>query len=279
MVADSFVLHSDIGTPTTKDLILSILVKNWPISAHKIYNKVIQRKSVTYKTVHKALQELRASRIIVKKEQGYLLDLKWLHTLKGFANVAEKYYYKKSEFFKLMALTDENTYAIAKQFKTMADLNDFMLDYVEEERESAYSISNHLWFPIFHNKRVIEHANKLALYGKKLNAVCGGRTPVDRYCVNYLKSVGGNAVFGKQASRNISFDVFGDNIVQTLYPDDIVRKIDSTYEKHGRLESIATPEFFNETLLKRTKIPVVIVQSKTMADMLRKNIQNMLGSN
>ena len=279
MASGSFQLHSGIETTATKDLILSILVTKWPLSARRIFIEVYNRKTVNYHTVFKALQELRARKILKKTEQGYQLNLAWLHNIKSFANVAEKYYYKKSDFFKLMQMTDEGTYAMTKHFKTMADLDDFILEFVEEERTSAYSISNHLWFPIFHPKRLIEHANKLASHGQKMNSIVAGQSPMDKYCADYLRGVGSSVTLGGQSARNIDFWVFGDKIVHAVYPDHIADKIDTIYTSTDKIEKIITPEFFKQTLFKKTTIPVVVVQSNAMADMLRKNIQDMLGSN
>ena len=178
MVLNPSILQSDIANPTTQDLILSALVQNRPLSALKVYNSVRKKRNISYSTVYKAIKELAARGIIEKNEKGYAMSIKWINKLKHFANVAERIHFKKSPFFKQMELTDED-YAISGKFKSMIHFNDFMFRFMSEEKKSIYSVSNHLWFPLFHPKEVLELANTLETSKEKIHAVSANSTAVD----------------------------------------------------------------------------------------------------
>ena len=75
------------GAGSTKELIIGILGRRWPISMKKIFfivNKTTGR-SITYQAVHKAMKELRCQNIVEKTEDGYRLNMEWILSIKLFA--------------------------------------------------------------------------------------------------------------------------------------------------------------------------------------------------
>ena len=276
MVFDLSILQSDIANPTTRDLILSALVQNRPLSAIKIYNHVKKKKNIRYSTVYTAIKELVARGIIAKNEKGYTMSITWINKLKHFVNIAERVHFKRSPFFEQMEITNEDNYTISGRFKSMADFNDFMFRFMSEEKKSVYSMSNHLWFPLFHPKEVLELANTLKTNQARISAVSANSTAVDEYCKNYIDSTGGVASIGKQTAENIGLFVFGNKIVQIMYPKHIVEKINSTFKKSKKLDTVLTPEFLKETLYKKIKLPVIVVESKEISELLKQNVENII---
>ena len=57
-----------LGTDSTKNSIIELLSQEWPLTAKKLYNKIIKEchTQITYQATHKALKEL-LEKISLKK--------------------------------------------------------------------------------------------------------------------------------------------------------------------------------------------------------------------
>ena len=64
----------------SKDAVISILTLDWPLSLRNIFYKIKKqyRYSSSYQSVYKAVKELSASEVLIKKEFniGFLKELK-----------------------------------------------------------------------------------------------------------------------------------------------------------------------------------------------------------
>ena len=70
--------------------------------------------------------------------------------------------------------------------------------------------------------------------------------------------------------------VFGNKIVQIVYPKHIVEKLSSTFKKSKKLDTVLTPEFLKETLYKKIKLPVIVVESKEITELLKHNVERII---
>ncbi|MBI2549201.1 FIST C-terminal domain-containing protein [Candidatus Woesearchaeota archaeon] len=88
--------HND---KSTKDLIIEILSKEWPLTSKKIHNKIRKEygKSVTYQAVFKVIDRLTKEGIVNKENQQYALNLAWLHELNERMTQIEETYLQKQE--------------------------------------------------------------------------------------------------------------------------------------------------------------------------------------
>ena len=81
---------------STREIIISVLIKEYPLSAKEVYNRVLKvsSKDTTYQAVHKAIQELSAEGSITKQGKDYQLNPNWITNLKSFVKDAEESYTK-----------------------------------------------------------------------------------------------------------------------------------------------------------------------------------------
>lgn len=82
------------GHLNAKDLVMRILGKEWPLSAKEIFIRIKKEASgnFSYQGVHKAMQQLCAEGVLVKKDNHYLLNIDWIRREKqNSTNLEEKY--------------------------------------------------------------------------------------------------------------------------------------------------------------------------------------------
>lgn len=84
---------------STKDLVIDILSKEWPLTSKKIYNKIRKEygKSITYQAVFKVIDKLSKEGILNKENQEYALNLAWLHELNERMTKIEKNYLQEQK--------------------------------------------------------------------------------------------------------------------------------------------------------------------------------------
>ena len=71
---------------TSKDVVISLLAYEQPLTAKKIHETAKRKYSldISYQAIHKTLIELLEKGIIEKKEKEYILNEKWINSLKKF---------------------------------------------------------------------------------------------------------------------------------------------------------------------------------------------------
>ena len=86
-------------TNSVKDLIISILSHEWPLTSKSIHQRIIRLYSVecTYQAVHKQLKEMQGKRIVRKQGKHYLISEKWLNELSQFSTQLKKQYSESSK--------------------------------------------------------------------------------------------------------------------------------------------------------------------------------------
>jgi len=87
---------------SAKDLIISILSNEWPLTAKTLWAKMQREGSVSlsYQAVHKSLLVLEREKIVEKIGKGYQINLDWLNNLRKFSDkTIESYKLDKTSYF------------------------------------------------------------------------------------------------------------------------------------------------------------------------------------
>ena len=112
------VMSANIVLPQTrgndssvKDLIISILGKEWPLSTRQIFNRIqkIYALSCSYQAVHKSIKKLLESSVIEKNGKEYQLNLAWLDELKNFSEDIQKEYNHNNKKLALKQVEEKTT--------------------------------------------------------------------------------------------------------------------------------------------------------------------------
>jgi hypothetical protein len=87
---------------TIAEIIVVLLIEEWPLSPKGLYNRVIRRHSkvVSFQAVHKAVKKLEAEEIIIKKDKYYKLNPEWLKQITTFGNQVASDYEKNEVHLK-----------------------------------------------------------------------------------------------------------------------------------------------------------------------------------
>jgi repressor of nif and glnA expression len=110
----------------TKDLILEILCKEWPLTAKSIYGRVKKcGVDVTYQAVHKTIRNLAEHEVITKTSKGYQLNEEWIKNMHDFSEKLKKSYREHE-------VTEYSKFPQTVTFETQIDMGKFLLDLLEK---------------------------------------------------------------------------------------------------------------------------------------------------
>ena len=86
-----------------KDIVIDILIFEWPLSLSKIHKKISSNysKSGTCQATYKAICELVQEEVLIKRERLYSINLNWVTKIKEFSCHIENNY-KNDEKIPLM---------------------------------------------------------------------------------------------------------------------------------------------------------------------------------
>lgn len=113
--------------PSTRDLIISILGDQWPLSAKEISTRLGKKSDaqVSYQAVHKLLAQLCEEKVLEKSAGRYQLAKAWIADVKQFITSLENKYESKETFLAGIA-EFKNSFEF-----TFHDVTDFALSMAE----------------------------------------------------------------------------------------------------------------------------------------------------
>lgn len=75
-----------------KELIVTTLASEWPLSVKQIYSRISRNKIVSYQAVHNEMHRLLLHGFVVKEDRFFKLNKNWLFQMKSFSeNVMQSY--------------------------------------------------------------------------------------------------------------------------------------------------------------------------------------------
>lgn len=251
----------------TKDKIIDLLGKEWPLTAKKIHFQLKKhyRVGITYHSVYELIQNLLSEKSLIKIKSQYLLNTQWLKEKRDYFEALEKAY----EFNKPIKFIDKNTSQVKVtsinelyQFLAHNFDNDFFA-YAESSNMCIYF--NHVWGSFF----TPEKAAKLnKCFKKKAYLLCKNDSTLDRRIAGYYKKKGIKTRLGIELFPQDTI-IQGDTTIQIHFSDEIEAELDQIFDKKI---SISTIRQAKNILEKPTTINVVITRNKTIATKLRNQI-------
>ena len=146
---------------TAKDLIIAILLDEWPLSLKKIHNKIKKdyESNVTYQAVHKAVGELLEKRIVVRNGRDYKINSDWIGKLKLFIEKLENSYNENKPLSEEIpkSLTVSCAWELYEIF-----IEIILRDILDGKEKSICFIGNQIWNPMIGSEKEIEAYKKIA---------------------------------------------------------------------------------------------------------------------
>jgi len=267
-----------------KNLVFSILTKEYPLKIIDLTNHIRKRygRSVTFQAVRKAVLELVEEGILLREGHEFLIDKEWVLSAKTKLDVLYKNITEKSHRPK-----QEDSIGREVSVFTFNSLNEMMLfwqDVIDDwyrklnsnqkEKTLNYYQAAHSWEALLHLEKEKAVMGKLKKKNVQSTILCTGNTPLDRSIRRFYRKIG---VSFHISSSSSSFDkgfyvgTYGDIIVQSQYPDALVKRLDEFFRKNKTLEDFELEELSGIANTK-TQVKLTVIKNKAMAEQMNKSI-------
>lgn len=260
------------GKNSASDLIVSTLTAHWPLSAKRIHNRIRQEyaSGLTYQAVHKSLQQLKEEGVLVKQGSEYLINLKWLENIAEFSNNVKKNYLGKDS--KTFASSIDNAVASGNvtilTFSTIRDADLFVINFQRKTNKTAIGHARHFWWALFYLKSTYDKSTEKKY--KKTYGLCRGKTPLDKWCVEFENVIGLSSKCGIDVAQDCDRYVYDDYVIQVFIPLELIKRIDQIFEGSTRILDLDFRTLFKHIYEKKTTVQVIVSKNPKLANRIRK---------
>jgi len=257
---------------SVKDLVISILTDDWPLTLKRIYNQIKKRYavSVTYQAVHKAINELKEKGVIKKEGKVYLIDKKWIENIKDFSEKLEKSYEEERPLSKIKEGFSVNT--IWELWPIFIEA--FKKDIFNSNNKSVCYVGHLVLNPQLGSEKQIEDYQELAKK-YKFFMVATSHSLLNKIWKSYWEKLGVKVKIGAKLNSNPSIDIFvvGNFIIQIFHPEKIIEKENKLREKVKKVSDINIKDIHDIYFKNYGKIHVIAIKNKELSSQLRNEVE------
>jgi len=251
---------------SSKDIIINILINNYPLSLKKIYNKAKRDYSFssTYQSVFKAVNELLDKKVLIKKGNEYEINVSWIKNLQSFTDIVEtNYYAKKTTEFNPNIKKD----TLILNFESVFDAEKYLYYFVKTElkklkNEKIVYETNNEWKVLFYYRAEYNYYTKLMKLGHKLFFLCYGNSQIEKHTHEFYKKIG-IQLRKKQLEPNDSI-IFSDYFIKIFIQEKLKEQIKECLNKEEDFKLLNLLNKTNET------IKIIIYKDKELANEMKK---------
>jgi hypothetical protein len=273
-------MYPDILTPqkskqsSTKDQIIEILSYYWPLTVKKIYYSLKKEysRSITYQAAYKAINQLIDNNVIIKKENGYQLDLKWVKEVHNQTEIIRVNYFSEKQ----AAIFEQKESIHVFIFKTWFDVEKYLY-YLQKSHISSLKEPqticvhhNHEWRPLFYLRAEYNWLKKLKEGSHKTYVLSSGNSILDKWASNFYKKSGVKIKLGQKCAEPAEIMVFSDIVVQCYIPLDLRESLDEEFKKAKKVVDLDFYSLINNIFEKESEIKVVVNHDKNLANQIIK---------
>lgn len=262
-----------------KDIVFSILSKEYPISLNKIFHKIKKQYSnpVTYQGVRKAVDSLKDEKVLIKENKEYKINKEWILHAKNFLLRIEKAYLSRNKEVEItVSGKDYTEYKFSSLYELDLFWTEILLDRLDNfsisEKKILSARVGYLWWMLINIGNETKLVKEILSKGVKFYISTWKKDSLNKWGLNINKKIGAKISILKEGlKRYIDLNVIGDYIIEIKYPEKIIKKLESFYNKHIDSKNMNTLELSNicheksEIIFKYFKDPVI-------AEVLRKDI-------
>jgi hypothetical protein len=265
-----------------KNLIFTILTKDYPLRVIDLTNFIRKRygKAVTFQAVRKALLELVDEGVILAvKDHKYQISKAWVEEGKRvmdqlYLDIAKERVANKHDSIS----GDMSVYSFNSINEMMKFWQNLIEDWYKNFKKGNPSINAyqgaHAWEILLHFDRERQVMSQLRKKGIRSYILSMSSTPLDRKIWQSYKEMGIRIGIKRSLS---SFDksyyvaTYGNLVVQTKYPKEIVDGMEEFFRKNKTLESMNLKELA-EIVNSPIEIKLTVIKNKEMATQINKSI-------
>lgn len=259
-----------LGKPkTVKDAIISVLVKEWPLTTRKLHNDVRGMGiSATYQAVHKAVRELENEEILRRVGKEYSINEKWLGRIRELGESMSRAYEKGPSSL------DGKKEVESLAFHTVFDMYKFILDMSQEiqkmcmkEDDICATHFRHMWWTLVGAEKEHNQFRGILTRTKNHYFACRGDTFADRMIAKFYTSAGAARVkTGVECAQDCDMMAAGGHVIQIYLPEDVKKAFDEVYGNFQNLSEDDLKRFYDSLLHRKTDINVVIIKNPAVAE-------------
>jgi len=281
----------EIGSTTqnSKDLIISILSKTFPLSSKKMFNLVRKQYNYagTYQSIYKSIQQLCEECVLVRKKKEYMINQEWVAKTKKFLEEIEQNYANTTEIKEADAQGLHKTLNPEAQtlvFEKLRDLDKFYWNLVEDMKKRSAVLPEKERIFCIHAKHIygalidpevhygfIEGMKKAKI---QVYVLCAGKTPLDKWVRDfYCKSRGStfHIVLGMPWAFTTELWLFPYQAVEVYYSFDFQKIFDTIYTQTKNVGDVNFHQLFDSLYKNKDPVHVVTNRNKTIIDSLLKD--------
>ncbi len=265
-----------------KNLVFSILTHEYPLKLIELTNYIKKRygKTTTFQAVRKATLLLVEEGVLKRDKNEFSINIDWIKESKTkIDKLYEEIINKKQKETSVDSIGEEVS---VFSFESLNDLMKFWQelidDWFKKFKKGNYPINcwqgQHLWEFLIYPETEEKIMSQMKKKGIKAYQLIINNTILDRYISKSYNKIGVKTTNNKS---NSSFDksycvaTYGDLIVQTTYPEKIVKELDKFFKEQKTIENLDLPKLIK---IVKQKIPMklTVIKNLAMAKQINKTI-------
>ncbi len=258
----------ELNSTSTKDKVISILSRKWPMSTKEIYN-ALQREygvEISYQAVHKIISQLQNDDVMIKNGRDLEISREWISKVKKFSNSLDSKYSNGEidyENFNGSLHLKLNNFVELGRFL----INDYFTKFPNEDNKDCVCFWKH-HYPAT-GVSDTEHENMKKIFAEHVHyGISKCDNFLDVYFGNYLTGLGKRNISGAEFSTGIDTFIMGDFICQVYFEPGFYKEVEKLYENTQSQDGMDFSKLL-ELTSKKTEINVLITKNASLADMMR----------
>ena len=270
-----------------KSLVFSILTREYPLKIIEIKNLINKRygKMVSFQAVRKAMLELLDDGILMKKDYSFVINKQWvLESKKALDELYSTIYLEEKIPVKISSIGEELS---VFSFNSLAELMKFWEDLINDwfSKLSGRSMKvncwqgAHSWEALLFPETEQRIMSQLKKKGVRSYILTTGNTDLDKLVLKFYKDLGIKVLRVPSSSffdKEYYVGTYGDLVVQTRYPKEIVEEMDLFFKKTKSLKTLDLKEL-SEITNKKINIKLSVSKNPDMAKQINQSILSQVG--
>lgn len=261
---------------TTKDLIISLLAEEYPLTAKQITSKLKNNfyVSVTFQGVYKALNQLIENEVLIKDGKNIQINKNWITDAKSFIDLLQKRYFEDRTAKSKSAIGEDIQ---VYYFDNLISLDKFWNKILENWFKNTVDQyltqqSGHTWYVLGQLEEETAILHTIKEKNLKFYTLSTGNTFLDKWAGRYYKSQDFYYTTSKKkTSNNHYFIIHGEYIMESVYPEDLTNELDTLYNNVHEFTDLNLSQLI-QTLKKKTQLKITVMRNAVLAQRLRKDI-------
>jgi len=218
----------------TRDLVISILSEEWPLTAKEIHNRAKSiGKNVTYQAVHKAVKLLEEEHVVKQLGKEYSLAEEWIQKIKEFSEALAQ---KQTSSEK--ALNPKAEFPATITVQNMIELGYLAIRFSEQtyfssgepaKEDLAIAHWRHTWPGVFMVEKEFERLKRI--FTVPHFVLVQGNTAMDRFLAKGLEQMGAKVRLGEDCAGTQDVVVHKDFVLYIHYPSKLREALEKEYDK------------------------------------------------